>query len=557
MASIFKPAGKSKYVILYHDKNGKRRKKTGATDKQVTERIARDLENRIILLKEGTIDPKAEAYRDHEAKPLAAHLVDYEAALVARGNTRNHCVATVSRIKKVLSLAKFKLVSDLSVSGALDAIQILRTRGFNQQTLNHHIRAVKGFSRWLHKEGRSREHLLAYLATTDPEADRRRVRRSLAAEEAARLVLVTEAAPTLGGMSGLDRSMLYALTIGTGLRRKELRTLIPSRFNLETNPPTVRVLACYSKNGSEAVQPLAHSLADRLRPWLSLKPAGKPVFEGMTKRTADMLAIDLKAAGIEPETDSGVIDFHALRTTYVSHLVSSGASVKTSQVLARHSSPVVTIGVYAKASLHDISGAVESLPDLTPAAGDREAMSATGTEGNSLPTATQNATSMVVDGSQVQSLQVVSASLSQDLGSCPARGEGSNPSSRNVETNEAPTEFWLTDDGPAVRLGCQPTPRRPCRDALASGWRRVVGPPISRRHSRAPSILVLTSGLYRSLLGSCRNGAWPRPRVGLYTHEARLAPQTGYDGSKFLGGKTGPGQPAHTGLAPASGDGTS
>ena len=95
-----------------------RRKKTGATDKQVTERIARDLENRIILLKEGTINPKAEAYRDHEAKPLAAHLVDFEAALVARGNTRNHCVATVSRIKKVLSLAKFKLVSDLSVSGA-------------------------------------------------------------------------------------------------------------------------------------------------------------------------------------------------------------------------------------------------------------------------------------------------------------------------------------------------------------------------------------------------------------------------------------------------------
>ena len=118
MASIFKPRGKSKYVILYHDKNGHRRKKTGATDKQVTERIARDLENRIILLKEGTIDPKAEAYRDHEVKPLAAHRVDFEAALVARGNTRNHCVATVSRIKKVLSLAKFKLVSDLSVSGA-------------------------------------------------------------------------------------------------------------------------------------------------------------------------------------------------------------------------------------------------------------------------------------------------------------------------------------------------------------------------------------------------------------------------------------------------------
>jgi hypothetical protein len=51
----------------------------------------------------------------------------------------------------------------------------------------------------------------------------------------------------------------------------------------------------------------------------------------MTKRTADMLAIDLKAAGIKPETDSGVVDFHALRGSYISNLVASGASVKVCQ----------------------------------------------------------------------------------------------------------------------------------------------------------------------------------------------------------------------------------
>ena len=81
MASIFKPAGKSKYVIFYHDEDGKRHKKTGATDKQVTERIARDIENRIALRREGVIDPKAEAYRDHEAVPLADHLAAFKAAL--------------------------------------------------------------------------------------------------------------------------------------------------------------------------------------------------------------------------------------------------------------------------------------------------------------------------------------------------------------------------------------------------------------------------------------------------------------------------------------------
>src|SRR5207237_688142 len=63
------------------------------------------------------------------------------------------------------------------------------------------------------------------------------------------------------------------------------------------------------------------------------------------------------------------------------NLVASGASVKTCQVLARHSSPSLTIGVYAKASVHDIRGAVDALPD--PAAGRPapEAVAATGTDG--------------------------------------------------------------------------------------------------------------------------------------------------------------------------------
>ncbi|MGA8350584.1 MAG: hypothetical protein WB773_22525 [Isosphaeraceae bacterium] len=128
----------------------------------------------------------------------------------------------------------------------------------------------------------------------------------------------------------------------------------------------------------------------------------------MTKRTADeMLAIDLKAAGIEPESNSGIVDFHALRGTYISHLVSSGASVKTCQTLARHSSPVLTIGIYAKASLHDIAGAVESLPDLTPTQPHCEALSATGTVGGPLATATQSATPTIVDGTQSHKLQMV------------------------------------------------------------------------------------------------------------------------------------------------------
>jgi hypothetical protein len=104
----------------------------------------------------------------------------------------------------------------------------------------------------------------------------------------------------------------------------------------------------------------------------------------LTDRIAEMIRVDLVAAGIPSETASGVIDFHALRGSYISHLVSSGSSVKSAQTLARHSTPSLTIGIYAKASLHDVKGAVESLPDLNLPAPTHEAARMTGTN----PTAT-------------------------------------------------------------------------------------------------------------------------------------------------------------------------
>jgi hypothetical protein len=91
------------------------------------------------------------------------------------------------------------------------------------------------------------------------------------------------------------------------------------------------------------------------------------VFSGMPKRTAEVMQSDLKAAGIAYRDESGhVCDFYCTRVTYISELVSSGASVKTCQELARHSTPVLTIDLYAKASLRDVKLAVENLPNPSP-----------------------------------------------------------------------------------------------------------------------------------------------------------------------------------------------
>ena len=74
---------------------------------------------------------------------------------------------------------------------------------------------------------------------------------------------------------------------------------------------------------------------------------------------------DIKAAGIERKDGDGrVIDFHSLRTTFVTWLVVSGAHPKTAQILARHASIETTMQIHTDLKLLDFKGAVAALPDL-------------------------------------------------------------------------------------------------------------------------------------------------------------------------------------------------
>ena len=74
-----------------------------------------------------------------------------------------------------------------------------------------------------------------------------------------------------------------------------------------------------------------------------------------------------------------MLDFRSLRHTYVSFLVRGTGSVKTVQELSRHSTPSLTIRRYAHAQLHDLAGAISSLPGSARDDDSRETAKATGT----------------------------------------------------------------------------------------------------------------------------------------------------------------------------------
>jgi hypothetical protein len=167
----------------------------------------------------------------------------------------------------------------------------------------------------------------------------------------------------------------------TGFRRGELMSLTPESFRLDVLPPTIVCEAGYTKNGQLAEQPIPESLARALRPWLTTRRPRDPVFDRMTAWTALMLRRDLERCGIPFQDENGrVVDFHALRHTYISALGRAGLPIKVHQILARHSDPKLTLNVYTHLSLRDTTRAVESLPDPFDLPSDHQAMIVTGTD---------------------------------------------------------------------------------------------------------------------------------------------------------------------------------
>ena len=59
-------------------------------------------------------------------------------------------------------------------------------------------------------------------------------------------------------------------------------------------------------------------------------------------------------------------DFHALRHSFITALAMSKAPVKVIQSLARHSTPTLTLGVYAHVGLFDQTAALDALPGPAP-----------------------------------------------------------------------------------------------------------------------------------------------------------------------------------------------
>jgi len=422
-----------KWYAEYVDANGTRQRVPGYTDRAATQQLAARLEREAAHQVEGLTDPT----KPHRIRPLTEHLAEYAGQLEAKDDTTEHIKETVGRVRAMLDGCGFVRLDDLdagkaagwlktlrqaekpievpagvatftpkqaaavlNISGAglraavkrhgleatgqgkarklpRTAIETLAERmaqGCSPQTVNHYVRSVRGFFRWMVRAKRIVSNPLDALELVNADADIRRARRDLTADELRLLFDLTKHSNhVFRGLNGMARFHLYLTAATTGFRARALANLTPADFDLNEDSPTVTLAARFNKSRKPKVQPLTAETATALREYLTGKSATSLVWGGTWARDhrgAEMIRGDLQVAGIayavEGPDGPEYADFHSLRHSFLTLGGRSGIDLRTLQVLAGHSKPELTAR-YSHRRLHDLAGAVGKLPNLLTA----------------------------------------------------------------------------------------------------------------------------------------------------------------------------------------------
>jgi site-specific recombinase XerD len=152
------------------------------------------------------------------SKALTEHLADWKASMLARALTEKHLGMMYRDALRIFTVCKVKFLSDIRLDKVQSAVAAEKDAGLSLQTCNHLIKAVKAFTHWVCRDGRIQTDPLAYLTKYNVALDRRHDRRALSPVEAQAIIQAAETGPTILGMDGHSRAVLYRTVYGTGFR---------------------------------------------------------------------------------------------------------------------------------------------------------------------------------------------------------------------------------------------------------------------------------------------------------------------------------------------------
>ena len=276
----------------------------------------------------------------------------------ATGSGQKWAHRTAQQVRVFLERAGIHQVQDVSSTKINSLVSELLASGLAPSTVKQYLAQVKGVLTWL-VENEKLDRLPKFTTVRASTLQRRRERGVLTTPELGKLIrLIVSTEVHSPRWSALQRASIYQLAANTGLRRGELCSLTTDDIDLKNKTLTVR--ASVSKNGQNVQLPLNQAALEAIG-WAIQEATTKQLYTGHPKRITELLKQDLQRAGISDRKGELFIDFHSFRAYFITKLIRAGVDVKTTQSLARHSTPVLTLQAYAKTDMSVMASAVDNI----------------------------------------------------------------------------------------------------------------------------------------------------------------------------------------------------
>ncbi len=365
------------WYIEYTDAHGRWiRRKAGTTKEQAKDAL-RKAESDVLAIKNGL---PTERVGDMLCTKLAS-----EYLLIQKPHISEEYYAKIERqTKEMFAHCRAYSIRDLTPEKVEGFLETLRRRKKSARTINTYIQSIKGMLNWAVENRKLPYNPLDCIRKRSETEDRRKLRRALTDDEISRLMAAAADGPArrlerayksrsfppklqAEIRAQADRNLLiYQLFLETGLRFNEARLLAWSDIDLGAGTFTTRPWWEGNKNGKEETLPLSPGLQEKLR---ALPEPRTGVVVHIPAQFLRTFNDDIEAAGI-PKIDAAgrVMDVHALRHTFGTRLVAAGVDIKSVQKLMRHSTPLLTLGIYVHSDKARLAQAIATLPRLPVAA---------------------------------------------------------------------------------------------------------------------------------------------------------------------------------------------
>ena len=320
------------------------------SDKQVAQQKLNKLVQELEHESAGLIPQKAE--RTTAQLPLLDLVSEYVNELVVLGRSKDHLRHVNTRLRRLVRECHWTRLADVTPASFQTWRKEQTTKA--PKTLNEYLATLSAFWTWLRKQSRVGVNPFELVERADTRGKERVQRRALSDVQVVQLL-----------QAAGKNKLAYMLPLYTGLRRNEVKTLRWSNLVLGDSDGLLRLHAAVNKNRKEQVLPLHRDLSKTLQQQKSVDFKSDDLVLANGVPNMKEFRRDLARAGIPFLDERGHrMDYHALRTTFITRLSTMKVHPRLAMELARHSDMRLTMKTYTDAGQLPLREVMDTLPSF-------------------------------------------------------------------------------------------------------------------------------------------------------------------------------------------------